>query len=96
MYRKTLKMVKSQMYVSDLFTFFNVCIFSEIDPEFEAWRVRQEAERERLKKLDYSPPPPERPPKAHHLKPAVSLDSLLGKHNFRHSIFLALLSNLNI
>ena len=75
------------MYVSDLFTFFNVCIFSEIDPEFEAWRVRQEAERERLKNLDYSPPPPERPPKAHHLKPAVSLDSLLGKHNFRH-VFL--------
>ena len=50
----------------------------EEDPELEAWRIRQEAERERLKLLNYTPPPPARPPKGSHLRPAGSLDSLLG------------------
>lgn len=36
-------------------------------PDMEAWRSRQEAERERIRQLDHTPMPPERPPKKLHL-----------------------------
>lgn len=39
------------------------------DPVLEAWRIRQEAERERLRKMTDRPPvPPARPPKGSHLR----------------------------
>lgn len=36
-------------------------------PDLVAWGARQEAERERIRKLDHTPQPPERPPKKLHL-----------------------------
>lgn len=36
-------------------------------PDLEGWRLRQEAERERIRQLDHTPKPPERPPKKLHL-----------------------------
>ena len=42
---------------------------SLLSPDLTQWRTRQEAERERLRQLDHTPAPPERPPKKPHLRP---------------------------
>ena len=40
-----------------------VCRQGPASPELRAWSARQEAERERIRKLGHTPQPPQRPPK---------------------------------
>eukprot|EP00091_Calanus_sinicus_P002100 TRINITY_DN12153_c0_g1_i1.p1 TRINITY_DN12153_c0_g1~~TRINITY_DN12153_c0_g1_i1.p1 ORF type:complete len:116 (-),score=19.15 TRINITY_DN12153_c0_g1_i1:468-815(-) len=42
-------------------------------PDLTAWRVRQEAERERIRKLEHTPVPPQRPPKKACLRQSTKL-----------------------
>ena len=42
-------------------------------PDLTAWRARQEAERERIRKLEHTPVPPQRPPKKACLRPTTKL-----------------------
>jgi len=42
-------------------------------PSLTTWRTRQEAERERIRKLDHTPVPPQRPPKKAHLRQTSKL-----------------------
>lgn len=44
-----------------------------------AWRARQEAERERIRRLDHTPLPPERPPKKLHLLKKVEAEESSSK-----------------
>merc|ERR1719430_1882894 len=45
-------------------------------PDLVAWGARQEAERERIRKLDHTPQPPERPPKKLHLLKKIETGEL--------------------
>ena len=42
-------------------------------PNLSAWRARQEAERERIRRLEHTPVPPQRPPKKAHLRQTTKL-----------------------
>ena len=44
-----------------------------LSPDLKAWSARQEAEKERIRKLDHTPQPPQRPPKKACLAPRTGL-----------------------
>merc|ERR1711942_574815 len=47
----------------------------EPSPDLTAWCAKQEAERERIRKLDHTPVPPQRPPKKACLRQTKLLQS---------------------
>jgi len=44
-----------------------------LSPDLKAWSARQEAEKERIRRLDHTPQPPQRPPKKACLAPRTGL-----------------------
>jgi len=50
-----------------------VTMHESASPDLTAWRARQEAERERIRKLEHTPVPPQRPPKKACLRQSTKL-----------------------
>jgi len=61
------KVVMQKTLCVPLLTDWQQSSLNSDSPDLAAWGARQEAERERIRKLDHTPQPPERPPKKLHL-----------------------------